>query len=207
MTAQAAEAYPLSWPAGRPRTKFPKASRFGKSSWINGEFRNTLTTGRARDLVVSELNALGAKHVVISTNIPLRNDGMFRAAANEPADSGVAVYFTLRGRQMVFACDQWETVKENAWAIAKTIEALRGIERWGSGDMLERAFTGFAALPGAVSRTWRDVLEVSFEATFAEVRKRYLTLSKERHPDYGGDEKQMAELNAAYEQAEREMLA
>lgn len=205
-----AESYPLFWPDGRPRTKNPSHSRFGKRSWgLNGYGQNSLTNGRARDQIVSELHALGATSVVISTNMPLRNDGMFYATAKEPDDAGVAVYFQLKGRPMVFACDQWRSLKENAWAIAKTIEALRGIERWGSGDMLERAFTGFSALPGSVAKTWRDVLGVDIEASFTEVRKKYLTLVKEHHPDLNHgqtDDLFVAEINVAYEQAEAEML-
>lgn len=207
---QAIDAYPLHWPQGRPRTKVPVESRFGRRRWsMEGGCQNTLTNGRARDLVISELNALGAKSIIVSTNIRLRNDGIFYASAPEPEDSGVAVYFQLKGRQMVFACDQWRTVKENAWAIAKTIEALRGIERWGSGDMLERAFSGFLALPSGAgaTRTWREVLGVSADAEFTEVRKAYIGLCKKNHPDNGGSEAAMAEINTAYEQAEGEMLA
>lgn len=202
------EAYPLQWPAGRPRTKDPQPSRFGKRGYdSNGQWgANSLTTGRARDALISELTALGAEGIVISTNMPIRNDGMFYASAKEPGDSGVAVYFQLRGRPMVFACDQWLTVKENAWAIAKTIEALRGIERWGSGDMLERAFTGFAQITGAVAKSWREILGVSSDSTFAEVRKKYLELVRANHPDSGGSEAAMAEINTAYDQAEAEML-
>ena len=206
-TAAAIEAYPLQWPAGRPRTDNPQGSRFGRKSWSAGTYgHNSLTTGRARDAIVSELGSLGAKDVIISTNMPIRNDGMFYASAKEPNDSGVAVYFKLRGRPMVFACDQWLTVKENAWAIAKTIEALRGIERWGSGDMLERAFTGFAALPAGVTiKTWREVFGVGADAEFVAVRRRYLDLVAEFHPDVGGDTSTMAEINQAYEQAEAEL--
>lgn len=48
---------------------------------------------------------------------------------------------------MCFACEKWQDVYGNIYAIGKTIEALRGIERWGTGDMVEQAFTGFVALP------------------------------------------------------------
>jgi hypothetical protein len=48
---------------------------------------------------------------------------------------------------MCFACDRWDSVADNVQAIRKTIEALRGIERWGTGDMVQRAFAGFVALP------------------------------------------------------------
>jgi hypothetical protein len=31
---------------------------------------------------------------------------------------------------MCFACDRWDSVGDNVYAITKTIKALRGIERW-----------------------------------------------------------------------------
>ncbi len=36
---------------------------------------------------------------------------------------------------------------DNIQAIRKTIEAMRGLERWGVSDMLQRTFSGFKALP------------------------------------------------------------
>jgi hypothetical protein len=64
-----------------------------------------------------------------------------------PDDPGVAVYFELNGRSQVFACDKWDRVEDNLQAIRKTIEAIRGIERWGSSEMLNRIYKGFQALP------------------------------------------------------------
>jgi hypothetical protein len=69
----------------------------------------------------------------------------------EPVDSGVAVYFTRDQQQMVFACDKYDLLRDNMQAIAKTIQAMRGIERWGAGDMMNRAFSGFKALPAKAS--------------------------------------------------------
>ena len=98
---------------------------------------------------------LRATKVVISTNIPLRRDGLPYAGQAQPNDPGVAVYFTTNDRTTCLACDRWKTVAENIYAIAKTIEALRGIERWGSKDAVGAAFLGFAALPPS---SWRKVL-------------------------------------------------
>jgi hypothetical protein len=51
-------------------------------------------------------------------------------------DVGVAVYFSYRNQQRCFACDRWNRIQDNMQAISKTIEALRGIERWATGDNL-----------------------------------------------------------------------
>jgi hypothetical protein len=68
---------------------------------------------------------MGGSGVILSTNIALRNDGLPYANSREPNDPGVAVYFRYGKREMCFACDAYTTVRENAYAIAKSIEALR----------------------------------------------------------------------------------
>jgi hypothetical protein len=99
---------------------------------------------------------------------PLRRDGLPLANHRTPSDLGVAVYFTYRGRQMCLACDQWDKIQDNIHAIRKTIEAFRGIPRWGTGDMMERAFTGFEELPAPgqqAKRPWWQVLGVNQNAS------------------------------------------
>ena len=49
--------------------------------------------------------------------------------------------------------------------LAKSIEAMRGIERWGPSQMMERTFTGFAALPEKSGSDWWDVLQVRRDAS------------------------------------------
>lgn len=192
------EAHPLCWPSGRMRTLYPKRSRF----------ENTITFGRARDVLIHELKLLITTDVILSTNIPLKNDGMPYATFATPKDKGVAIYFKYKKKPMVFACDEWDRIEHNVWAIAKTIEALRGIERWGSGDMLERAFTGFTALPNpSTKKHWREVLgfmgQPHVGMTF--VHERFKDLAKQHHPDTGGDSNKMAELNRAYQEAKEEL--
>lgn len=198
------EAYPLQWPTGRPRTE----------RWRRERAKFDVTFARARDNIVAEIGRLAGRYpdpnVVISTNIALRRDGLPLANQRQPDDPGVAVYFTYKKRQMSFACDRWEKIEHNMQAIAKTIEALRGIARWGTGDMLEAAFTGFSALPPPVqasttARTWRDVFGtgVTSRAALNEVYRR---LAGAYHPDRGGDASKMAELNAARDAAMRELM-
>lgn len=107
---------------------------------------------------------------------------------------------------MCFACDKWNKIKDNMQAIAKTIEALRGIERWGSGDMMERAFTGFAALPSPEVH-WTQRLGIGLNATADEIDNAWKLLAKVYHPDSGSepDSDRMAKINAARDQAKREI--
>ncbi|HEX3747556.1 MAG TPA: J domain-containing protein [Bryobacteraceae bacterium] len=78
------------------------------------------------------------------------------------------------------------------YAIGKTIEALRGIERWGTGDMVEQAFTGFVALPAPKS-PW-DVLGVHPGSSTEEIERAFRVLAKGLHSDTGGSDAAMAEL-------------
>lgn len=192
------EAYPLHWPDSRKRT----------NRWDRERAKFEVTFTRARDNIVAEIGRLAGRWpdpaIVLSTNVALRRDGLPLANQRAPADPGVAVYFLYRKRQVVFACDRWERVEHNMQAIAKTIEALRGIARWGTGDMLEAAFTGFAALPAPAPTAWREVFGAEV-ATRAQLQEAYRRLAGLHHPDRGGDANKMAQLNAARDEALREL--
>lgn len=139
--------------------------------------------------------------VIISTNIPLRKDGLPFTNAKEPADPGVAVYFQRKGKKLCFACDKYDRVWKNMRAIQKTIEAMRGIERWGSSDMLDRAFTGFASLPAPGKREWWVVLGLNGTESTDQIKARFRELAKIHHPDNGGSADTFAEINNAYQEA------
>jgi hypothetical protein len=183
---ESVQAYPLQWPDGRPRSKHREHALF------------KVTREKALQSLASELDKIGASNEVLSSNVSLRLDGRMRA--NETTmDPGVAVYFTYKKHQMCFACDKYYDVKDNIRAIAKTIEALRGIERWGTGDMLERAFMGFQALPNPAQ--WWHVLGFDSTAGMTKdaLEDRFRQLAMQRHPDRGGSSDAMAELNWARE--------
>lgn len=187
-----ASAHPLQWPVGRKRTE----------SWRRERAKFDVTFARARDNIVQEIGRLAGKYpdpqIVISTNIALRRDGLPLANQRQPDDPGVAVYFLYRKRAMSFSCDRWDRIEHNMQAIARTIEALRGIARWGTGDMLEAAFTGFAALPPPdAARAWWEVLGVARDATRGQITAAFRRLASAAHPDKGGTAEQMAQINRA----------
>ncbi|GMG89617.1 hypothetical protein Cmtc_08370 [Cupriavidus sp. TKC] len=163
--------------------------------------------------VLDELGRLsiGRDDIVISTNITTRLDGLPRSDQKAPEDPGVAVYWeTKKGERRVMAIDQYRRVADNLAAIAATLEALRAIERHGGAQILDRAFTGFTALPSpspAALRTWREVIGVSpAERDIAAVRAAYRRRAQAAHPDRpGGSHDEMAQLTAAMRQAEQEL--
>lgn len=121
-------AYPLSWPQNWPRN-----SGFRESGAFDGTFdavRRQLVLEIERLMLGKEATRWHAPEgsIVISTNMPLRNDGYPSASARAPSDPGVAVYFERKKKQVCFACDKYDAVWKNLRAIQKTIEALRGIE-------------------------------------------------------------------------------
>lgn len=185
-------AYPLCWPIAYERTTVHRKKY--------SQFKTTVQ--RARDGVMTEVIRLGGKSTIISSNVPLRKDGMLYADQPNPSDSGVAVYFTFNGKQMVLACDRYYRLYENLRAIELSLEAMRGLARWGVSQMLERSFSGFALLEAPkVEKPWQEVLQCSGNEPFDIIKLHYHHLAKVAHPDHGGSTDAMAELNRAWEQA------
>lgn len=189
-------AYPLDWPVGWPRTSKPKPSRFG-------DWNKKPTVNASRQKLENEIRLMGGKDMIISSNIKLRLDGLPRSGQKDPEDSGIAVYFVRNGEMVVLACDTYDRCGCNLWSIAKTIEAMRGIDRWGCSELLNRAFSGFKAI-GETSSTseyyWYDILEVDPNCTIEELKTAYKAKAKIHHPDLGGDTNSFNRIKNSYEQ-------
>lgn len=213
------ERHPLSWPATWRRTPAAKRqrARFGSVSRKFGtphqrpdggtmtpswNVRSRVSVHNALKRLSDELERLGAADALVSSNLPVRLDGMPRSGAGEPDDPGVAVYFRLRREQRVLACDRWDRVADNIAAIAAHISAIRAVDRYGVGT-LEQAFAGYAALPAPQAPTsWRAVLNYGDEPVDVErVRRFYVDAARRAHPDAGGSDEQMRVVNAARDQA------
>jgi hypothetical protein len=194
-----ASAFPLSWPDGRPRTRYP----------ADAKFRDGNTGGKrvsfdlARDRLEAQLNKLGAGNVMLSMNVKLTISGRrdMNVSRGEPTDKGVALYFDLRERPHVLACDRWDRLADNIAAIAAHIEALLGQERWGVAD-LRQAFAGHVALPSP--DPWWVVLGVDRTSSIDAINAAWRSLSKTAHPDAGGERATWDRLSAAYEAAKGE---
>jgi hypothetical protein len=186
-------AYPLAWPAAFPRAKWRD----------NGKFKTALPN--AIENVHRSLRGFAAdsgkklEQLVISSNVSLGH--------SSPADPGVAVYFTWDTLQVCIPVDRYNSVASNLQAIHHIIEARRVELRHGTLALVRATFQGFLALPApAGARPWRQVFGLgpgdSANADF--IRTAYRQLASERHPDKGGSDAAMAELNAAREQALKE---
>lgn len=207
------DSYPCYWPDGWERTAAHKRT----------SSRYSIDFARARDNVVHQCKLLGAREVVISSNVPLRRDGLPLAGQSEPKDPSVAVYWVEPGAwnieqqrtihpRRVIACDAWRKVRENMRAVGLAIEAMRQLKRCGATQVVERAFMGFNALPAQAGpnsngqRPWREVFGWASGTlwTTHDIEQRFRMLCFDLHPDRGGTHEAMAELNHAYAQALQE---
>lgn len=193
------DAYPLTWPDGFNRSLARSRARFGERG-------RGATLGRATTQLLAELERLGATDVILSSNVPLRKDGLPTADYSRRIirDPGVAVYFVFKGAKRSIACDKWDRVEDNVRALVLTIEAMRGLDRWGASDMLDRVFRGFQALPAPTdgsTKPWWEILQCAEMSDLEFIEDNYRRLAKKSHPDQGGSAEKMALLNNAIRRA------
>jgi hypothetical protein len=162
---------------------------------------------QAQRFLRSEIARLAARDLIVSTNLPVRQDGGLYAdyMKRKIDDPGVAIYFRYKGKDVAMCCDQFPTVWENIYALGKGIEALRGMDRWGVSEFMDRAFTGFTALPESspiVQANIWDVLGLAVKPESVDhVHAAYKAQAKKRHPDAGGTTQLFQELQDAYNKA------
>ena len=151
-----------------------------------------------RRFLTDEVRRFGGTELIISSNLQLKLDGTPRSGQRQPDDRGVAIFFKRNGVDMALACDVYTTVEDNLWALYRTLEALRQIERDGSPALISRAFKGFAQLPDPDAREWWEVLNVARTAGNEDIKRAYLQLAKQYHPDHGGDPVMFDQVQKAY---------
>lgn len=187
-----------------PRTKHPERSRF-RSTW-----KQTLAE------LSYELERLGATTWVLQLDVSdwdLRKDGGIRANARPAASEAVRVNFTARGKgPLTFACDRYDDWHDNVRAVAKTLEALRAVDRYGVATTGEqyRGWTAIASRPAEMSREqaaefiahwagWTADGDIALLLKDPDLLKNaYRDAARRCHPDVTGDDGDtMARLNNA----------
>lgn len=202
-------ASPLTWPAGWPRHSGQRErARFGTKVNAYGGLR-AKTIEEATAFVMQQLTGrqtmnLPPRDVIISTDLKLRLDGLPYSNQRVPDDPGAAVYWRdSRGQDKVIALDKYDRIADNIYAIGKTLEALRGIERWGGGQILDRAFSGFVALPSPEMAGGVDpyeLLGIDPDDSLVARRAAYRRALAKHHPDHGGDPAKFNQVRRAAEQ-------
>ncbi|HLP70425.1 MAG TPA: J domain-containing protein [Rhizobium sp.] len=189
--------YPLQWPDNIPRRKTARD---------NGQFRTSLSA--AIKNVKDSLRLFAAdsgrtmSDVVISSNVTLGVD--------KPSDPGVAVWFVWDGLTICIPVDRYANVEANLQAIHHIIEARRVELRHGTLALVRATFSGFLALPAPSAqhkRSWREIL--GFHGTQlptkAVIDGAWKEKARKAHPDAGGSDEEMAELNRARAEAMKEI--
>jgi len=188
--------YPLQWPDNIPRCKTLRD---------NGQFRTSLSVAikNVKDslrLFASD-SGKAMSSVVISSNVTLGVD--------KPDDPGVAVWFTWDGLTICIPVDRYAKVEANLQAIHHIIEARRVELRHGTLALVRATFTGFLSLPPSVDRkrSWREILGFHDTQlpTKAVVDAAWKEKARKAHPDAGGSDDAMSELNRARDEALKEI--
>jgi hypothetical protein len=181
---------PLSWPAGWRRTA---ARRRTDGAQFYSQY-GTLTFELALRKLADEMRLLGARDAILSCD------------SSDWPDPGVALYFRRNGQSFVIACDRYANQAANCRSIGIAISAMRSLERHGGGAMTDRALAGFVALPPpseTARRNWREVLGLDPDDHIDEdvIERAFRVRALKAHPDMGGSNEAMAELNTARDQA------
>jgi hypothetical protein len=202
--------YPLSWPIGWARTVLSnkKKGRFGQCDYRAGSSYKSakdITVAVAIARLNAELNSMGVPdyNTIISTNLQIKNNGLPYSGQKQPQDSGAAVYWVDCGNRRCMAIDTYFLVEHNIAALAATLSAMRAIERYGGAAILDRAFTGFMALPApfaADTDCW-SVLGITKTRNRESINAAYRLLVRLHHPDCGGTQEKMSQINVARDAA------
>lgn len=194
----------LTPPQRRVRAKFTRS---------NG---TRVPTGETVDLLKREVRALRGRDLTVLVAVPenrLRLDGAPRADAN-PEHPGVVVEFETKQGVMSFPCDTFTDWRDNLRGIAKTLEAMRMIDRYGvtkHGEQYQ-AFRAIEATPMPAAErmptTVQESLDVVYQAAEMTVEpgviyepdglRRIIRKAQfNTHPDRGGDATTFRRVNAA----------
>lgn len=181
--------YPLQWPTGVARTPPNKRMRSPFRTGFDQAVKNV-----AGSLQRFQKEAgVPIDNVVLSTNVDLIN--------RRPEDPGAVAWFRMDGEFVAFGVDRFREVEANIQAIHHIIEARRTELRYGGLNIVRQTFRAFVALPGPGTKPWWEVLAMPPDAPLKDIEAAYRRLAKERHPDRGGSDAMMAELNAAFDEA------
>jgi hypothetical protein len=194
--------YPLAWPPHWQRT--PAKQR--------AESAYRVTSAAAREDLERELalftRAPGLtrppkglpRHVIITTNIPLRLDGRPLSSRTEPQDPGVAVWWidAKRHELHTLACDAWSSVRANYRALSTTISAYRAIDRARASEVFARVVAASVPLSLPGTREWYEAeLGLSVPYTREDVMRCFRARAKIAHPDSGGTTQDFVRLTQA----------
>ncbi len=185
---------PLTFPTGWTRTA-------QGATTVNRQFSKTTTIEDALHYLQDEIAAIHADSAILYTNYEsIHNPGMRSKRGNS---EGASLQLTVKGASGFLACDQWNTVAHNLYALHLAVRHLRMFEEWGvaTADFMLSAFSDKAAQTRAVQSTgmadWMITLGLGPTATLDDANAMY----RQRAKQAAADAHALLELNFAIEQA------
>lgn len=151
--------------------------------------RNPASTRADIEVEFSRWNQQAGTAVVTDWDLPMAKTGLLYAE----------VTFLLRGQKVPVRVDRWGDFSTNLRCCYLVIRDMRLAEARGVTAALQQAY---AALPAPKQQRdpW-EVLQLRPGASVEMVEAAYRMLAKTAHPDAGGSDAAMAELNDAKERA------
>jgi hypothetical protein len=190
-------------------------------TWLRPQFKRTVTRFSAswaetEHQLLDEVDRLSGRNLVIEVDVreqDLRVDGRIRAKAHATSPAVVIAFETTAHGPMLYRCDTFTTAyadqgpawQHNVRAIAKTLEALRAVDRYGATETGQQ-YTGFKALPGGTPMpagpermTEADAGEVirGYGGSYNTLRESYRAALRATHPDHGGRREDFDRLQQA----------
>lgn len=186
------------------------------------KFRST--PGKIYSALATEIRRLNGRGTVIEAGFredQIRNDGWPYSSAR-PSHSAVRVSFQSDLGPLSFDCSTYTTIDDNLLAIAKTMERLRDIARYGAVKGGQQ-YQGWKQLPGEAppdgTKHLREVDEAArylchwagepewnrhAVASLSDALRRvYRVAAAKAHPDAGGSHAHMTKVNAARDLIEK----
>jgi len=146
------------WPyeptSPRREAQFRSGSRHDGDHWIPGRRISYDQTLRELEYEIDQLQKgrgeIEATIGVGLTERDIRLDGAPRADARPALHPGVEISFDSRYGRLTYATDVFTDWRDNVRAVAKGLEALRAIDRWGVAKRGQQ-YAGFALLTAGPS--------------------------------------------------------
>jgi hypothetical protein len=172
------------------------------------------------DLLENELRAIRAQDIVIQAGFAMeqiRNDGWPRSSARPTHPAVVLTFRTKRGI-VSMPCDTYKNMEDNIYAIAKSLEALRSVDRYGVTQNGEQ-YRGWTALPeaGKSDSTRKAAVTLAcyapaltadqIQADRGAMQEAYRMAAKKAHPDVGGARQAWDEIQQAKDTLEAHFRA
>jgi hypothetical protein len=186
----------LDWPSGFNRTPPEEREPYPHNFKV--------TRAVAFESIRSEIEKIDVEEWRVETAAPHTQKHPYRPYEDrDPDDPGVVVYFVRDGDQHAVPCDRWDTLRDNARAIAKYLDAKRAIGRYGV-ETVDAEFATARLLSEEDDAEGADpppheVLEIPPDSPPEVVRGAYRAKAKQTHPDRGGSQKSFERVERAKE--------